>query len=132
MSHSALNTKWLGFEVAFSIVVSALIANIALIARIKFGQMQVTHLTLQPYLISLAICIVLLVEVVGFLYLGNITLGGDYLKLVSKSVEIPGYIAFFGACAATKYALMMIFVLARTFEQESLLFFIFFQERFRI
>lgn len=79
MGESRHTTELFGFEAAFAIVVSTLIANIALIARIRFGQMQVTHLTLQPYLISLSICIVLLIEVVGFLYLGNVTYRGDYL-----------------------------------------------------
>ena len=75
MSHTA----WSGFEVAFSLIFSALLINVALICRLWHGETLFTHITLQPYAISLALCTVMLCECTMYLYFGNIVFHGDFI-----------------------------------------------------
>jgi len=73
-----------GFEAVFSVAVSALLINIVLIARIKYGQMQITHITTRPYLIAMFLLITLLIEVCTYIILGDIVYKDQWSKLKIK------------------------------------------------
>ena len=67
-----------GFELTFSIVVTALIANVILIVRLKYGDMEITHNTKRPYLLSLYLMLFCLTEVTMYLLIGNVFFKADY------------------------------------------------------
>ena len=62
----------IGFELTFSIIVTALIANVVLIVRLKYGDMEVTHNTRRPYLLSMYLMLLCLIEVIVYLLIGNV------------------------------------------------------------
>ena len=50
------------YEFLFSIAVVALISNLVLLVRIKFGSYVITHLSLRPYIVSLALLVTMVTE----------------------------------------------------------------------
>ena len=60
------------FEASFAIALSTLLINIVLIARIKYGEMQITHISTRPYLVSMFLLITLLAELTAYLILTNV------------------------------------------------------------
>ena len=62
----------LSFEASFAIALSTLLINIVLIARIKYGEMQITHISTRPYLIAMCLLITLLAELTAYLILTNV------------------------------------------------------------
>ena len=51
-------------EFAFALVVTAIIINIVLLTRIRYGDALITHLTRRPYYVTLALLIVTFVNIV--------------------------------------------------------------------
>ena len=68
----------IGFELTFSIIVTALIANVVLIVRLKYGDMEITHNTRRPYLLSMYLILFCLTEVIVYLLIGNVFFKKDY------------------------------------------------------
>ena len=62
-----------GFEVAISITVPVLLANVALLTRMSFGKQIVTKLSERPYYISLTLVITIFFYLNTMCYLTNVT-----------------------------------------------------------
>ena len=60
------------FEVIFSVTVCILLWNLTILMQIKFGDKMVTHLSEWPYLVSLSLLLVMIVEFIALEYVANI------------------------------------------------------------
>ena len=66
-----------GFELTFSIIFTALIASITLIVRLKYGDMEITHNTKRPYMLSMYLMVFSLCEVIIYLLSLNVFFKGN-------------------------------------------------------
>ena len=122
------------YEVSFAINMCILLWNLTLLMDIKFGKQPITHLSVRPYLVSLAMSFVLLFESIILSYVGNITMkDSDLLSFflsmyntdtITSQIETPINFA--------KVSIILVFVLMRAHEQEALLFFCLFQRKLRV
>ena len=76
--HTFDHGSGLGFELTFSITMTALIANAVLIVRLKYGDMEITHNTKRPYLLSMYLLLFFLIEVIVYLLIGNVFFKESY------------------------------------------------------
>ena len=116
-----------GQEVGFSIVVLGLVINITLLVKIKYGDALITHLTCITYYVSLALLIVMLVDHVGYLMLAT-----HDSRHPDGEEPLKFWLYCISTTAITKYALLVLLILLRAFQNEALLVFIFFQKNFRL
>ena len=124
-----------GFYITLSFIITALIFNIFLLVRIKYGDAVVTHLTLWPYRISLILLILMLVDtsisIVIFKEQQTLIIKIlEFKKLQGISEEFSTY--FMRFMGILEYLMMLIFVLTRAFEHRLLNFFIIYQNKFRL
>ena len=116
-----------GFELAFAIIVTVMLWNIFMVVKLRYGNMNITHHTARPHIISMFLLTASLVEVVIYLLVTNvffdnwITFLGFYKEhyLMQTIVALVLY---------SKYSLILIYMLARTYEHFSLHFFISYQK----
>ena len=66
-----------GFELTFSIIFTALIASIILIVRLNYGDMEITHNTKRPYVLSMYLMIFSLCEAIIYLLSLNVFFKGN-------------------------------------------------------
>ena len=81
---------------------------------------------MRPYKIALCLLIFQLIEVFGLLILTEVIYTTYWMEFVAKLDKDKVIQYFLDGCGAFKYSLLTIFMLARTFEHESLLFFVYF------
>lgn len=67
------------FETMITVTVCLLLWNVTLLVKIRFGNKLVTHLSVLPYLVSLVLQVVILMEQIGLAYLANIYYYDYYL-----------------------------------------------------
>ena len=67
---------WL--EASLAVVISALIYTVAKIVNIRYGKLDITHLTLRPYIIALFLFICSVLELVTYLLDTNVLASSDY------------------------------------------------------
>ena len=121
------------FEIAFSVSIVVLILNLVQIMRIKYGQQLITHLSLRPYYVSLAILLVMITEFVLFSYMGNIQFENDFgsfLGEITDAKSVSGQ--FITPMILLKVALVVIFITVRAHELELLLILCVFQKKLRV
>ncbi len=107
-------------EFAFALVVTAIIINIILLTRIRYGDALITHLTRRPYYVTLALLIVTFVNIV---YL-EIVYGTGRVKYVLNGKDLAPKQLVALTLGATRYILMFVFIFIRTQEHEALLIFV--------
>lgn len=66
------------FELTFAILFCALLANVILIVRLKYGDMEITHNTRRPYMLSMYLILLSLFEVTIYLLIVNVFFQDDY------------------------------------------------------
>mgnify|MGYP007118472759 CR=1 FL=1 len=117
----------------FAMVVLALVVNLTLLVRIRFGEMMVTHLSLHPYIVSFCLLLAMLVEISVLLFLSELTYRDDLDALVDQMI-FPGNSlnSVFSGLTDLKFMLLLVFILTRAHEQEALMVFIYFQRSFRL
>ena len=121
------NGQGLGFELAFSFIVSALILNAVLIIKIKYGGMMITHNTMRPYIVSMCLLLVCLLEVTLYLIM-KVYFVNDWFGFLNFVKSNPWLEILFLTTTNAKFALVLFFVLTRIFEPHSLAFFISYQQ----
>ena len=60
------------FEVIFCVTVCIFLWNLTVLMQIKFGDKMVTHLSEWPYIVSLSLLLVMIVEFLALEYVANI------------------------------------------------------------
>ena len=118
-----------GESIMFSLIVLTFLYNIFLIARIKFGEILITKLTLLPYYLSACFCAVFMVhELFAELIIEkSISEGVD--NLIAKT-HIQYRLEKFIHCSLA--ILFMCFIGFRIFENQILHVFVDFQDEFRL
>lgn len=121
------------FEILFSIAISALLANLILLMRLKFGSILVTHLSVRPYMATFALFTVMSAEFFSLCFLNNISYHDDQVQFWHDLYSPKSSMRrIYGVMAIIKIDLVILFVLFRTHELENLLVFVFFQRKLRL
>ena len=108
-----------GYEVLIALSITGLLINLTLLVRIKFGNLLVTHLSVRPYIISLCLLAVMLVQFTILLYLKNISYADDiaqYWKDLYTPSEVLAKINV--GFTLVKIDLVLYFIMCRTYEHE--------------
>ena len=120
-------SSYIGYslEVAFSIILMALTLNLSLLCKYRYGNSMITHLSLKPYLVALALLCVMLCEIVCILYFSNIFYPKDPLKLIQMVLRVDSPLnIILNILANAKYTLVLYFILTRAHEQMALVAFV--------
>ena len=64
------------YEMLLAIAACALITNLVLLTRIRFGSSLITHMSLRPYLVSAVLLSLMIIEFIWLCFLKNITYQG--------------------------------------------------------
>ena len=74
------------FEIMFSVTMCVLLWNLTLLMDIRYGNKIVTHLSVWPYIVSVALCLVMLFEFLAMAYAANINFHHMYLQYLLKAI----------------------------------------------
>ena len=109
-------------------VVTAIVINLTLLVRMKHGTAPITRLTRLPYYVIMALLLGMLVEESCHIILNML-----YGSKRTSYKDIPKIIYYVLATASIcKWTLMITLIWVRTFENEAMLAFLFFQRKFRL
>lgn len=115
----------LGIEFAFAMIVTALVGNIALIVKIRFGtDIKITHNTTRPYFLSMYLLCFALMEVTAYLISLHYYFPNDWAGFVGFMRTNYFFKSLITGCICAKFSLALAFILARTYEHNTLHFFI--------
>jgi len=110
------------FEVDFSVSVVFLLVNLTLLMRMRFGDSPITHLSVLPYIVSLALLSLMIFELIIECYLGNVIYEYDLKGLVDSLFDIEDAINFLlTVTGLAKLDFLLLFIVLRAHEQEALL-----------
>ena len=104
-------------EITVSLAIIGLLVNITILVRIKYGDLLVTHLSVRPYLISLAFFILVILMELSLTYIKNIVYAGDldgFWKMMFDPESTVGAINY--GFTLFKIDLVIFFILTRTYE----------------
>ena len=119
-------------ELSFALIITVMLFNISRIVAIRYGDAKITHITLRPYYISLGLLCAMFLENFYYLMAINVIYKDDW-SAYFKSFKTRNIILFFSELVSlAKFALILIFVIARTFEHEILVYFIRYQGRLKL
>ena len=112
-----------GFEAAFAIVMTALLVNLVLLVNIHYGDMDITHNSKRPYIISMFLMGVSLMEISFWLIVANKR--GSNLDSIVEDVSndytlqlmiyLPGNV---------KFSLAIMYMMSRIYDRFTLHFFV--------
>lgn len=122
------------FEITLAICVCVFLWNITLLMKIRFGDQLITHLSVWPYVLSLALVTLMIFENLYLCYVSNILLKDRDFKAMVWTYFYPlkptGTIESF--INLLKVALTQSFILLRVHEHLALLMFCIFQKKLRV
>ena len=120
-----------GIAAAFAVSVTTLILNIYCYCRVKYGRQQrITHLSLQPYQISMLFILLLMVELIYYLVQIDVIYGGNvdaFVDVFLNSSHAHWYFFISAALHLAKNIFLFIFMTMRTNHFDILFIFILFQ-----
>ena len=118
----------LAFELALSICICSLMLNIICIVRICYSEKVITKLTIVPYIFSLCLITVMLAEAFGFCLFVGVIYDKSWIAFTMTTVKNKLFLKLFGL-TNVKIALLLLFILAKSFGDQITLFFVTYQHR---
>ena len=105
------------FEFLFALAVMILLANLLLLIRIRFGDLLVTHLSVKPYIVSLALFGLMACEFLSLSFLYNVSYRGDPESFWADLCTLDTVMRrIYSSIAVVKIDLAILFILFRARE----------------
>ena len=112
-------------EAALAVTVTVMVANVALIIKIKYGDVMITKLTMLPYFASLGVLIINL-SMQLFIIVGTHFIYKDDVHRFFRQISFEGTTLnkIFIPLSVLRIAFALLFFFVRAFEAEAMLIFI--------
>ena len=103
------------------------IVNIILLVKIRFGNKLVTHLTSRPYIVSLVLFSVMIVEYTVLCLIKDVFYDIDQVTFMKQLYDPLSTVSKIdGGFIIVKISTVLVFIFVRAHEQETLLAFLYF------
>lgn len=114
---------------AFSLIMTATLANFVLIVKIYYGDMVITHNTMRPYYMAFFLLTICMLEISIWLLIQNVLYTKNSWSAISEEIyhiyifQVAVYLP-----SNLKFALVIQYMMARIYDSFTLNFFIRFQK----